>query len=87
VLYEVGFINGQIKMFNGDYRRALESVNHLATLLRADSLVENVEILQSPVNVSSYSALQGSTNDEKSALQSAAMFKLRVILKPEVPVI
>ncbi|HSH97942.1 MAG: hypothetical protein ACAH07_00580 [Methylophilaceae bacterium] len=85
VLYEVGFINGQIKMFNGDYRAALDSVNHLAELLKADSNVENVEILQAPVNVSSYTALQGSTNDEKAALQAAAMFKLRVILKREVP--
>jgi hypothetical protein len=85
VLYEMGFINGQIKMFNGDYRAALESVNHLAELLKADSNVENVEILQAPVNVSSYTALQGSTNDEKASLQAAAMFKLRVILKREVP--
>ncbi len=85
VLYEVAFINGQIKMFNGDYRAALESVNHLAELLKADTSVENVEILQAPVNVSSYTALQGSTNDEKAALQAAAMFKLRVILKREVP--
>jgi hypothetical protein len=85
VLYEVGFINGQIKMFNGDYRAALESVNHLAELLKTDSNVENVEILQAPVNVSSFSALQGSTNDEKASLQLAALFKLRLILKREVP--
>jgi hypothetical protein len=85
LLYEVGFINGEIKNFTGDYREALESVNRLSDRLKADSAVAQVIILQSPVNVSSYSSLQGSTADERTAQLPAALFKLRVTLKQEVP--
>ena len=83
LLYEVGFINGEIKNFTGDYRKALESVNRLSDRLKADSAVAQVIILQGPVNVSSYSSLQGSTADEHAAQLPAALFKLRVILKQE----
>jgi len=86
-LYEVGFISGEIKRFAGDYREALNSVNQLAERLKADPAVEHVEILQAPVNVSSYSNLQGSTTDEKTSLSSAAMFKLKVILKRQGPAV
>ena len=85
VLYQVGYINGELKRFNGDYRAALNVVNHLTERLKADPAVEHVEILQAPVNVSSYSNLEGSTTDEKAALQAAALFKLKVILKREAP--
>ena len=85
LLYEVGFISGEIKNFTGDYRLALESVNRLSDRLKADSAVAQVIILQGPVNVSSYSSLQGSTADERTAQLPAALFKLRVTLKQEVP--
>lgn len=84
-LHEVGFVNGEIKGFTGDYRAALESVNHLAERLKADSAVEQVVILQEPVNVSSYTSLQGSTAEERTAQLAAALFKLKIILKREVP--
>lgn len=83
-LYEVGFINGEIKGFNGDYRTALETVNHLAERLKADHSIAAVSLLQSPVNVSSYSSLQGSTTDERTAQRAVALFKLKVILKREI---
>jgi hypothetical protein len=83
LLYEVGFISGEIKNFTGDYHKALESVNRLSNRLKADSAVAQVIILQNPVNVSSYSSLQGSTADERAAQLPAALFKLRVILKSE----
>lgn len=84
-LYEVGFINGEIKNFTGDYRAALASVNQLITRLKADPAIVQVVALQEPVNVSSYSNLEGSTADERMALLPAATFKLKVILKREVP--
>ncbi|MEZ0231215.1 MAG: hypothetical protein ACAH12_00115 [Methylophilaceae bacterium] len=85
IMYETGFINGELRNFTGDYRAALNSVNKLAEQLKANPAVVKVEILQAPVNVSSYTNLQGSTNDEKTSLQSAALFKLKIILKQEVP--
>ena len=82
-LYEVAFVNGEIRRFNGDYRAALENVNRLAERIQAESGVAQVVVLQGPVNVSSYSNLQGSTTDERTAQQPAALFKLRVTLKHE----
>lgn len=84
-LYEVVFINGEIRRFTGNYRAALESVNRLVERLKADAEVANVVVLQAPVNVSSYSNLQGSTTDERTTQVSPALFKLRVILKREEP--
>lgn len=82
-LYEIAFVNGEIKRFTGDYRAALNSVNQLAERLKADVNVAYVEILQAPVNVSSYTNLEGSTTDDVEAKQSAALFKLKIILKRE----
>ncbi|HSH73650.1 MAG TPA: hypothetical protein VK974_11395 [Methylophilaceae bacterium] len=83
VLYKVGFVSGEIKRFSGDYRAALNLVSRFADTLKADPEVQFVEVVQAPVNVSSYSNLQGSTTDEKTALTTAALFKLKVILKPQ----
>lgn len=80
-LQEIGFIDGEIKNFNGDYRAALNSVNHLADLIQKDARVSRVEIVQQPVNVSSYSNLQGSTLDAQAQQMPAAQFKLKVTLK------
>ncbi|MDP2248186.1 MAG: hypothetical protein Q8J65_08650, partial [Nitrosomonadales bacterium] len=82
-LNEVVFVNGEIPRFNGNYRAALESVNRLVERLKADTTVAQVLVLQAPVNVSSYSNLQGSTTDERTTQVSPALFKLRVILKRE----
>ena len=82
-LYEIGFINGEIKGFSGDYRSALASVNHLVELLKADPAIAQIVVLQAPVNVSSFTNLQGSTTDEQANQQQAALFKLRLILKRE----
>ncbi|HEU4707991.1 MAG TPA: hypothetical protein VFS17_01655 [Methylophilaceae bacterium] len=80
-LYQVAFINGEIRGFTGDYRAALESVNRLVEKLRTNPEVEQVTILQEPVNVSSFTSLQGSTAEERTAQQAPALFKLKIILK------
>jgi hypothetical protein len=84
-LNELGFVTGEIAGFTGDYRGALNSVNRFVAMLRADNRVAAVEVLQEPVNVSSYVDLQGSTTDEQSTQKEPALFKLKVILKvPEL---
>ncbi len=81
-LVQVGFINAEIKGFTGDYRAALNSVNKFVTHLRENNSVENVLILQEPVNVSSLANLQGSTTDESATTERPpAIFKLKLILK------
>lgn len=80
-LIELGYVNAQISNFNGDYRQALNSVNKFVANLKANQQVATVEVLQAPVNVSSYVGLQGSTTDEQSTQRQPALFKLKVILK------
>jgi len=82
VLYEIGFVTAEITGFNGDYRAALNTVNRYAANIKADARVADVEVLQEPVNVSSFADLQGSTADEQSAQKPPVYFKLKVILKP-----
>jgi hypothetical protein len=84
-LYEVGFVNGEIRNFSGDYRAALASVNKLVAQIKADAQIAEVVVLQAPVNVSSYSSLEGSTADQRAAQMPAANFKLKLILKREAP--
>lgn len=83
-LIELGFVTAEIAGFNGDYRHALNSVNRFVAQLKADHSVDSVEILQQPVNVSSYVNLQGSTNDELTRQTQPALFKLKVILKTAI---
>jgi len=59
----------------------MENVNSLAGKIKADGMVASVEVVQQPVNVSSYSTLQGSTSDENLSQLPAARFKLKIILK------
>ncbi|HZV62069.1 MAG TPA: hypothetical protein VFF75_06615 [Methylophilaceae bacterium] len=80
-LYQVAFVNGEIRGFTGDYRAALSSVTQLVERLRANPEVEQVQILQEPVNVSSLTSLQGSTAEERTSQQTPALFKLKIILK------
>ena len=81
-LLEVGFINAEIKDFTGDYRAAINSVTRFVALLKSNPAVEQVVVLQEPVNVSSFANLQGSTNEESSTERPPAVFKLKLVLKP-----
>lgn len=82
-LIQMGFVNAEIKNFTGDYRKALNSVNQFVSRLRENALVEQVVVLQEPVNVSSLANLQGSTTDESATTERPpAIFKIKIILKP-----
>lgn len=84
-LSELGFVNAQISGFTGDYRSALTSVHKFVEQLKADPNVATVEVLQEPVNASSFVNLQGSTTDEQAVQTQPALFKLKVILNaPEI---
>jgi hypothetical protein len=79
---QVCFINAEIRRFSGDYRAALASASRFANHLRSNPLVAQVKIIQEPVNVSSLANLQGSTRDENTTQRTPAIFKLKLILKP-----
>ncbi len=81
-LNEIAFVTAEISGFAGDYRAALNSVNQFVANIKADARVASVDVLQEPVNVSSFVDLQGSTTDEQSTQKQPAFFKLKVTLKP-----
>ncbi len=81
-LNEVAFVTAEIVGFTGDYRAAINSVNRFVANIKTDSRVASVDVLQEPVNVSSFVGLQGSTTDEQSTQKQPAFFKLKVVLKP-----
>jgi hypothetical protein len=75
-----GLLAGQVRDFKGDYRQAIDSINALADRLRSDPGVENVRVVQLPLNVSPALALSGNTADNRSQTGSAE-FKLVLVLK------
>ena len=77
------FLNGEIRGFIGDYRAALASVNRLVDKLKTDPAIQQVTVVQEPVNLSSLSNLSGSTVDEQGAQLQAAAFKIKIVFKPE----
>jgi hypothetical protein len=81
-LRQVAFVNAELLNFGGDYRAALSSVNRFVNILKSNPKVEQVIVLQEPVNVSSFANLQGSTKDENTAQRTPAVFKVKLILKP-----
>ena len=80
-LNELGFVTAEISGFTGDYRSALNSVNKFVETLKSNQHVAAVEVLQEPVNVSSFVNLQGSTTDEQTTQTQPALFKVKIILK------
>ena len=82
-LYEIGLIDGEIADFSGDFRAALDSVEALAVHLRNDKRVDQVAILQQPVNTSSLASLQGNTQDQQARQLPTAQFRVRIVLRPE----
>ena len=82
-LYQICFLNGQIRNFTGDYRAALASVNRLAEKLKTDPAIEQATVTQEPVNLNSFSNLSGSTVDEQTARLQAAAFQIKIVFKPE----
>lgn len=84
-LHQVAYVTGEIKQFNGDYRGALTQANQMVDNLKKDVDVAHAELFQAPVNVSSYSNLEGSTTDEVDNKQMSAVFKIKVVLKQIEP--
>ncbi len=81
-LFEIGFVNAQIMHFNGNYREAMQQVQQFAEALKLAPEVSQVEILQMPINMSSYTDLRGSTANAQQNEFSSAHFKIKIQLNP-----
>lgn len=75
-----GLLSGEIRNFRGDYRNAINRINALAERLRNDPAVEEVRVVQLPLNVSPGLAISGSTADVP-AQGGSTEFKLIVVMK------
>ena len=82
-LYELGFVDGEIVEFAGDYDAAKASVMRMLNRLRTQPGVVQAEMLQVPANANAAASLRGSTEDVHSPAPPTALFKLKLVLKPE----
>jgi hypothetical protein len=74
--YQIAVVNGRLNPFDGNFRRAIATINDFAEALRGIESVYDVQIQSLPLDVSSDASLQGST----SAQRGDAVFALRVVV-------
>jgi hypothetical protein len=82
-LIEIAFVTAEITHFNGDYRHAIAQMHQLIGHLKQAQDVAQIEILQTPINMSSYTNLRGNTAAPQASNAQTALFKLKVLLKPQ----
>lgn len=81
-LKQSGYIAGEIRPFQGDYRAAIDAIDRVAKRLASDPAVAEVRVAKYPLNVSPGLALSGNTKDAAEH-SGAADFKITVLLKPD----
>lgn len=74
--YQVALVRGRLSPFDGDFRKAIETIGKLADGLRATPGVREVQVLSLPLDISSDANLQGSAR----STQGDAVFELRIVL-------
>lgn len=78
--WQIGYIEGEITPFKGDYRAAINTIQTFANRLKLDKAVESVTVLQLPLDINSSSGLSGTTLEQEST-STNAKFKLKLLLK------
>lgn len=76
LFYQIATIEGHLEPFDGDFRKAIESIDNFAEFLKGGESVYDVSILSLPLDVSSSASLQGNTQ----VIRSEANFSIKVIL-------
>jgi len=75
LFYHVALIDGYLDPFDGNFRRAIDSINEFAGFLRGQDSVHDVSIIILPLDVSSSTSLQGNTQSRAES----ANFSLRIV--------
>lgn len=81
---QCGLIEGEIRPFRGDYRRAIGTINGFADRIAKDPSVAEVRVVKLPLNVNPTLQLSGNTLDNPERQTGTADFKLLVVLRPNV---
>ena len=79
---QAGYVVGEIRPFQGDYRAAIETINGVARRLARDPAVAEVRVVKYPLNVNPGLALSGNTRDTPEQ-SGVADFKITLSLKPD----
>lgn len=80
--YHSAVLDAGIEPFDGNFRRALETINRFAEQLRARQTLRSVSLLSLPLDISSDASLQGSA----PTLPRQAEFTLRIVAEALVDV-
>ncbi|MGR8920443.1 MAG: hypothetical protein ACU85V_12560 [Gammaproteobacteria bacterium] len=76
--YQEAEFKGHLEPFFGDYRVAMDVIDRLAATLRAHESVEQVEVVQYPLDVRSDSSVSGTTTASND--RAEANFRLRLVM-------
>lgn len=79
---ESGVLEGEVRPFRGDYRAAIEAINHFADALAKQPQVAHVDVTKLPLNINPSLTLSGNTNDSADTQTGTAAFTLIFTLKP-----
>jgi hypothetical protein len=81
-LRQSGYVTGEIRPFQGDYRAAIDAINAVANRLARDPAVAAARVVNYPLNVNPALALSGNTRDAAQPAGTAG-FKIVLTLKPD----
>jgi hypothetical protein len=74
--YQVALLNARIDNFDGNYRKAISTINSFAEVIRQQENVVNVTVTSLPLNISSDSSLQGNM----AVTEKEALFSMKIAL-------
>ena len=76
IYYQIAQFNAYLENFDGDYRRALKTIDKFAESLRQQDSVHDVSVVTLPLDISSEASLQGSAKESVGK----SNFSVRVVL-------
>lgn len=81
-LRQSGYVTGEVRPFQGDYRAAIDAINGFAKRLADNPAVADVRVVKYPLNVNPGLSLAGNTRDAAEHA-GVADFKILLTLKPD----
>ncbi len=76
IYYQIAMFDAYLEDFDGDYRKALDTIDRFSESMRQLDSVHDVSVVTLPLDISSEVSIQGSA--EKNAGKSS--FSVRVVL-------
>ena len=74
--YQIALVNARLEPFDGDFRKAIATINNFTEVIKAGPEVYNASVVTLPLDISSSANLQGNTQ----VVQNEANFSLSIIV-------